>query len=82
MIDWSHNTRGLKETALKSHSLIVAGLIAAVWIAPAPVGAQQFKRPVVTHWDVDCATKEATDLRLVSPKLKQFAIDYGQVRKQ
>jgi len=40
------------------------------------------KRLVVDHWDVDRATKEATDLGLVSPKLKQFAIDYAQAHKR
>ena len=40
------------------------------------------KRLVVDHWDVDRATKEATDLGLVSPKLKQFAIDYAQSHKR
>ena len=40
------------------------------------------KRLVVDHWDVDRATKEATDLGMVSPKLKQFAIDYAQTHKR
>lgn len=40
------------------------------------------KRLVVDHWDVDRATKEATDLGLVSPKLKQFAIDYALAHKR
>lgn len=40
------------------------------------------KRLVVDHWDVDRATKEATDLGLVSPKLKQFALDYAQSHKR
>ncbi len=34
------------------------------------------KRMVVDHWDVDRAAKEATDLGMNNPKLKQFAIDY------
>jgi uncharacterized protein (TIGR01244 family) len=39
------------------------------------------KRLVVDHWDMDRAAKEATDLGMTSPKLKQFAIDYAQARK-
>src|SRR5450631_1320925 len=33
------------------------------------------KRLVVDHWDVDRAAKEATDLGMTNPALKQFAID-------
>jgi|HubBroStandDraft_6_1064221.scaffolds.fasta_scaffold540321_1 uncharacterized protein (TIGR01244 family) len=40
------------------------------------------KRLVVDHWDVDRAAKEATDLGMSSPKLKQFAIDYAQTHKR
>ncbi len=40
------------------------------------------KRLVVDHWDVDRAAKEATDLGMTSPKLKQFAIDYAQTHKR
>jgi len=40
------------------------------------------KRLVVDHWDVDRAAKEATDLGMTSPKLKQFAIDYAQAHKR
>jgi uncharacterized protein (TIGR01244 family) len=40
------------------------------------------KRMVVDHWEVDRAAKEATDLGMTSPKLKQFAIDYVQNRKR
>jgi uncharacterized protein (TIGR01244 family) len=40
------------------------------------------KRLVVDHWDVDRAAKEATDLGMTSPKLKQFAIDYAQTHKK
>jgi uncharacterized protein (TIGR01244 family) len=40
------------------------------------------KRLVVDHWDVDKAAKEATDLGMTSPKLKQFAIDYAQAHKR
>jgi uncharacterized protein (TIGR01244 family) len=40
------------------------------------------KRLAVDHWDVDRATKEATDLGLVSPKLKQWAIDYAESHKR
>jgi uncharacterized protein (TIGR01244 family) len=40
------------------------------------------KRMVVDHWDVDRATKEATDLGMNSPTLKQFAIDYAQAHKR
>jgi uncharacterized protein (TIGR01244 family) len=36
------------------------------------------KRLAVDHWDVDRATKEATELGMTSPTLKQFAIDYAQ----
>jgi protein tyrosine phosphatase (PTP) superfamily phosphohydrolase (DUF442 family) len=36
------------------------------------------KRMVVDHWDVDRAAKEATDLGMNSPTLKQFAIDYAK----
>jgi uncharacterized protein (TIGR01244 family) len=36
------------------------------------------KRMAVDHWDVDRAAKEATDLGMNSPKLKQFAIDYAK----
>jgi hypothetical protein len=32
----------------------------------------------VDHWDVDRAAKEATDLGMNNPKLKQFAIDYAK----
>lgn len=39
------------------------------------------KRMVVDHWDVDKAAKEATELGMTSPKLKQFAIDYAQSHK-
>jgi uncharacterized protein (TIGR01244 family) len=40
------------------------------------------KRMVVDHWDVDRAAKEATDLGMNSPQLKQFAIDYAQSHKR
>jgi len=40
------------------------------------------KRVAVDHWDVDRAEKEATELGMHSPKLKQFAIDYVQNRKR
>ena len=40
------------------------------------------KRLVVDHWDVDKAAKEATDMGMTSPKLKQFAIDYAQAHKR
>jgi len=40
------------------------------------------KRMVVDHWDVDRAAKEATDLGMTSPRLKQFAIDYVQNHKR
>jgi uncharacterized protein (TIGR01244 family) len=40
------------------------------------------KRLVVDRWDVDRAAKEATDLGMTSPKLKQFAIDYAQAHKK
>jgi uncharacterized protein (TIGR01244 family) len=40
------------------------------------------KRMVVDHWDVDRAAKEATDLGMNNPKLKQFAIDYAMAHKR
>jgi protein tyrosine phosphatase (PTP) superfamily phosphohydrolase (DUF442 family) len=40
------------------------------------------KRLVVDHWDVDRATKEATELGMTSEKLKQFAIDFAQSHKR
>lgn len=40
------------------------------------------KRLVVDHWDVDKAAKEATELGMTNPALKQFAIDYAQTHKR
>ncbi len=40
------------------------------------------KRLVIDHWDVDRAAKEATELGMTSPTLKQFAIDYAQTHKR
>ena len=40
------------------------------------------KRLAVDHWDIDRATKEATELGMTSDKLKQFAIDYAQAHKR
>jgi uncharacterized protein (TIGR01244 family) len=40
------------------------------------------KRLAVDHWDVDKATKEATELGMTSEKLKQFAIDFAQSHKR
>ena len=40
------------------------------------------KRMVIDHWDVDRAAKEATELGMTSPTLKQFAIDYAQSHKR
>lgn len=40
------------------------------------------KRVAVDHWDTDQALKEATDLGMNSPKLKQFAINYLQTHKR
>lgn len=40
------------------------------------------KRVAVDHWDMDRAVKEATDLGMTSPKLKQFAIDYLQTHRR
>ncbi len=40
------------------------------------------KRLAVDHWDVDRATKEATELGLTSDKLKQWAIDYAEAHKR
>jgi|SRR5665213_4398446 len=40
------------------------------------------KRLVVDHWDLERASKEASDLGMTSPTLKQFAIDYAQTHKR
>lgn len=40
------------------------------------------KRLVVDHWDEERAEKEATALGMVSPTLKQFAINYAQTHKR
>jgi uncharacterized protein (TIGR01244 family) len=40
------------------------------------------KRMVLDHWDVDRAAKEATDLGMNNPKLKEFAIDYAMAHKR
>ena len=40
------------------------------------------KRLVVDHWDVERASKEATDLGMTSAALKQFAVDYAQTHKR
>lgn len=40
------------------------------------------KRVAVDHWNTDRALKEATDLGMNSPKLKQFAIDYLQTHQR
>jgi uncharacterized protein (TIGR01244 family) len=40
------------------------------------------KRLAVDHWDVDRATKEATELGMTSAALKQFAIDYALSHKR
>jgi uncharacterized protein (TIGR01244 family) len=40
------------------------------------------KRVAVDHWDIDRAAKEATDLGMTNPKLKQFGIDYVQTHKR
>lgn len=40
------------------------------------------KRVAVDHWDPNRAMKEATDLGMNNPKLKQFALDYLQTHKQ
>jgi uncharacterized protein (TIGR01244 family) len=40
------------------------------------------KRLTVDHWDVDRATKEATELGMTSPALRQFAIDFAQSHKR
>ncbi len=46
---------------------------AAMWL---------IKRLVVDHWDVAPATKEAEELGLTNPKLKQWALDYAQTHKR
>jgi uncharacterized protein (TIGR01244 family) len=40
------------------------------------------KRVAVDHWDTERAAKEATDLGMTSPKLKQFAVEYLQTHKR
>lgn len=40
------------------------------------------KRMVIDHWDADRAAKEAEELGMTSPTLKQFAIDYAQTHKR
>jgi uncharacterized protein (TIGR01244 family) len=40
------------------------------------------KRVLVDHWDIDRATKEATDLGLASEPLKKFAIEYINTHKR
>ena len=40
------------------------------------------KRLAVDHWDVDRAVKEATELGMTSPALKQFAIDFAASHKR
>ncbi len=40
------------------------------------------KRLVVDHWDVERASKEAAELGMTSPALRQFAIDYAQSHKR
>ena len=40
------------------------------------------KRLAVDHWDVDRASKEATELGMTSEKLKQFAIDFSASHKR
>ena len=40
------------------------------------------KRVAVDHWDIDRASKEATDLGMNNPRLKQFAIDYVRTHKR
>ncbi len=40
------------------------------------------KRMVIDHWNVDRAAKEATELGMTSPTLKQFAIDYARTHKR
>ena len=46
---------------------------AAMWL---------IKRLVVDRWDGDRATKEAADLGMTSPALKQFALDYAQSHRR
>lgn len=40
------------------------------------------KRLAIDRWEVDRATKEATELGLTSATLRQFAVDYAQSRRQ
>ena len=46
---------------------------AAMWL---------IKRLAVDHWDVERATKEATDLGMTSDALRQFAIGFAQSHKR
>ena len=40
------------------------------------------KRALVDHWDIDRATREATDLGLASEALRKFAVDYINAHKR
>jgi uncharacterized protein (TIGR01244 family) len=40
------------------------------------------KRVAVDHWGIDRAAKEATDLGMNNPRLRQFAIDYVRTHKR
>lgn len=40
------------------------------------------KRVAVDHWDIDRAAKEATDLGMNNPRLRQFAIDYARTHQR
>jgi len=40
------------------------------------------KRLVVDHWEIERAAKEAAELGMTNPALKQFAIDYAQTHKR
>ena len=50
-----------------------AGRAATMWF---------IKRLVVDRWDVDRAAKEASALGMMSPALKQFAIDYSRTHQR
>lgn len=44
-------------------------------------GMWLIKRILVDNWDVDRATKEATDLGLANDRVKQYALDYVKTHK-
>lgn len=49
------------------------GRAAALWM---------IKRLAVDHWEVERAAREAEELGLTNPKLRQWAVDYGQSHRR